>query len=76
MIDGIRVMPAQSPRVETGRYSLGMIAWGVIRGDNAAYYALNIEAVLNGMKGIPRVVVNDLVASLRSCQLCQQSAIC
>ncbi len=70
MIDGIRVMPAQSPRVETGPLQFGNDWPGVfIRGDNAAYYALNIEAVLNGMKGIPRVVVNDLVASLRSCQV-------
>jgi hypothetical protein len=56
-------------RVETGPTQIGDDWPGVfIRGDNAAYYAMNLQNLLNGNEDVfTRVVLNGLLSDLKGC---------
>jgi hypothetical protein len=58
-------------RVETGPTQFGDDWPGVfIRGDNAAYYAMNLQNLLNGNEDpFTRDVLNGLLSDLKGCQL-------
>lgn len=61
--------PENRSRVETGPVQFGGDWPGVfIRGDNALYYAMALEQVLNGTDpGLYRRVAKGLVETLRAC---------
>jgi hypothetical protein len=56
-------------RVETGPTQIGDDWPGVfIRGDNAAYYAMNLHNLLNGNEDpFTRAVLNGLLSDLKGC---------
>lgn len=73
----IRTLPAVGPRVETGPIAFGDDWPGVfIRGDNAAYYALNLRMLLNGKAAhdvICNATVHGLLSTLESSNLVRRT---
>jgi hypothetical protein len=67
----IRKLPAIDERVETGPIQFGEDWPGTfIRGDNAAYYVMCLEAVLSGTDDVfARVAVAGLLEDLKSSNL-------
>ena len=65
----IRQLPAQSDRVETGTVQFGDDWPGIfIRGDQAAYLAMQIRDVIEGRdNAFGRIVLRGLYDTLRGC---------
>lgn len=61
-------------RVETGPTQIGDDWPGVfIRGDNAAYYAIHLQNLLNGVEdAFTRVILKGLVSDLKGCNVRSQ----
>lgn len=64
----VRRLPAVAERVETGPIQFGDDWPGTfIRGDNAAYYAMCLAAMLSGSKDVvARVAMRGLLSDLQS----------
>jgi len=69
----IRDLPEQKPRVETGPVQFGKDWPGLfIRGDNAFYFAMHLDAVLkepSHANDLNIMVLRGLLDDLRSCKI-------